>query len=96
MAGADRWPNCAFTLDDVKAFCQMLIARSSTATVIEGLQAELEHLWTLAYNNDELETCRGTTCDSRLVQIEKVDDLLVPLPKLLDDVFEMKKRKKGK
>ena len=29
------------------------------------------------------------------MQIEKVDDLLDPLPKLLDDVFEMKKRKEG-
>ena len=95
MAGADRWPNCAFTMDDVNSFCQMLIARSSTATVSEGLQGQLEHLWTLAYNNEELETARGPKCDSRLVQIEKVDDLLDPLPKLLDDVFEMKKRKEG-
>ena len=95
MAGADRWPNCAFTMDDVNAFCQTLIARSSTATVSEGLQRQLEHLWTLAYNNEELDTGRGPKCDSRLVQIEKVDDLLDPLPKLLDDVFEMKKRKEG-
>ena len=71
----------------------MLTARSSTASVIEGLEADLQQFWTRAYENDELENFRERTCESHLVQIEKVDDILAPLPSLLEDVFEMKKRK---
>ena len=58
---ANRWPNCAYTFEDVMAFCQMLTAQSSTASVIDGLEEDLQKLWTRAYNNDELESFR--TCE---------------------------------
>ena len=92
---ANRWPNCAYTFEDVMAFCQMLTAQSSTASVIDGLEEDLQKLWTRAYNNDELESFRTCECDSHLVQIEKLDDILDPLPGLLEKVFDMKKRKEA-
>ena len=63
--------------------------------MIDGLEEDLQKLWTRAYNNDELESFRKEQCDSHLVQIEKLDDVLDPLPGLLEKVFDMKKRKKG-
>ena len=43
--------------------------------------------------NDELDHSASDQCCSLLVQIEKVDDILAPLPRILEDVFRMKVKK---
>ena len=92
MSLTSHWPQCAYSFEEVKSFCTMLTAKCTRARCRNGyrLNADLAVLWSRAKLNNELDGYADENCRPHLVQIEECDEILLPLPMILQDIFQMK------
>ena len=89
MASNDLWPEAAYTKNDMEAFCNMLKARSRSASDVGWwLQEDLEALWNRAVKDDEVDW--NEPLQSFLLQIEYCADILTTLPHICERVLKMK------